>query len=170
MVNTEDRLRIVTGGFWSEKIYGTMYEASPHFATNIKWLIAPLGMWFLSTVFFISTMWNSLLREYPFWKSSPLILIHCLDNTKDLKSAASVKQEAKLRGATVVLQRTATGVHVVEGVNNGVQATPSADTSMVTSEETSDPITCISMIFVTCDLLCHLNNATVQPQALQQET
>jgi hypothetical protein len=107
-------LRLVNGGFWSEKLFGTMYEASPHFATKVNWLIALWGIWFLSTVFFVSTMWNSIIREYPFWKSSPLVLMHCLDSTRDLKSAATVKKDAELRGTTVALQRTANGTHVIE--------------------------------------------------------
>ncbi|KAH7116112.1 hypothetical protein B0J11DRAFT_584144 [Dendryphion nanum] len=96
----------------SVPVTGTAWRAEQYFHVQYIWLSLPGGLWVTITLFFLTTFARTRNAQSPIWKSSPLVLLECMnkhnamDRIKNVeKSSEKNRVQLKYTGENWYLQK-----------------------------------------------------------------
>lgn len=79
--------------------YGQTHYDELYITVNFIWLLAPIALWTMSTVFLWATIYQTKKHDMPVWKSSPMVKLYYLDREV---ATTSAKQFGKRLDEVVV--------------------------------------------------------------------
>jgi len=74
-------------------------------SVELLWLIVPVFLWSLSTLFLFATIFTTYTTGTPIWKSSALVTLYCFDEDTNIPSAKELTQELRQKDQDVTLWR-----------------------------------------------------------------
>ncbi|KAF2731982.1 hypothetical protein EJ04DRAFT_352610 [Polyplosphaeria fusca] len=99
----------------TDSVFGTFTHAERVIKVDFRWLILPIVLWVIITIFFFSTMVKT--RHTPMWKSSVLPLLHMMRSEDTPAEDYMIKKEAA--ETWVGLTRTQKGWRVWNSAEEG---------------------------------------------------
>lgn len=89
-------MRTVSTNPTSNYIIGTAWKTEQYINTDLRWLILPATVWLIITCVLFLTIWRTKDKNVPIWKSSPLVLLQCMDPSNNLAWEREVRKEARI--------------------------------------------------------------------------
>lgn len=91
-------------GDW-QVVEGVNWALYPRIEVDFAWLIGPIVVWVLTTVFLFTTIVLTASREAPIWKSSAVALLYSATDIGGSKRRTDIKSHARQRTARITRER-----------------------------------------------------------------
>lgn len=79
----------------NESVIGAAWIPANFIEVNFRWLIVPIVLWLLTTIFIIATIFMTWKLEAPLWKSSVLALLRSQDEHGASSSVKGMDRDAR---------------------------------------------------------------------------
>ncbi|PSN65746.1 hypothetical protein BS50DRAFT_677115 [Corynespora cassiicola Philippines] len=87
-----------TGKNTSELVSGEVWKTQQYFQVQLYWLSVPGLLYIITTVLLFTTISGTISQNVPIWKSSPLVLLRCMDRGNDMSYLNEVEEKARKTG------------------------------------------------------------------------
>ncbi|KAL5120193.1 hypothetical protein ACEQ8H_002019 [Pleosporales sp. CAS-2024a] len=76
-------------------VRGSEWHSEQYIAVDFDWLVPPGAVYLAITVFLFATIFKSRTMEVPLWKTSPLVLLHSVEQNNGMQTLKQVEKESR---------------------------------------------------------------------------